>query len=187
MEFGILNKIYDAIKNVADKSTDKQEEYIHFSGSFSASVYEYRNVLNVSGKGKLYLALANCNINSVDTGVKITINPNSETEEVVFMRKIGGSVGSTSYSSVGFLSKEFYSEKTYMSSDGYYIAPCSHVLGKSVKLLTTEDAVSDTQTKDISTMLVLLSKKPIEFSEGVKIDIYANGMYDVIYSLDDNN
>lgn len=177
-----VGKVYDAIKNAADK----QEECIHFAGRFDINdtVYEYRNVLSVTGSGKLHSVLSIVDMSMRETGVKITVNPSTEAEKVIFARRLGYASGSTVYGSIGVISQDFYSCLQY-TSNGYvipHIGIITNTKGK-INLINPNDAISDTEIKT-SGISVQLFKNPIEFSSGLKVDVYCVGQYDVIYSLD---
>lgn len=174
-----VGKVYDAIKNAADK----QEEYIHFAGIINDTVYEYRNVLSVTGSGKLHSVLSIVDMSSRRTGVKITVNPSTEAEKVIFARRTGHTSGSNEDGVIGVISQDFYSCLQY-TSYGYVIPHMGTInTNKKINLINPNDAISDTEitTSGIS---VQLFKNPIEFSSGLKVDVYCVGQYDVIYSLD---
>lgn len=176
----------DAVKNLLEGSlkTNKQEEYIHLGGCFDVNdlAYEYRNVLSITGSGKLYHALSIVDLTSRKTGVKVTVNPGTETEKVIFARRTGHCSGSSLWGGVGVISQDCYLSLQYASNE-YVIPSMGTTKIPRIILLNSNDAISDTEIKT-DTLSMQLFKNPIEFSSGLKVDVYCNGQYDVIYSLD---
>ena len=107
------------------------------------------------------------------------------------MEKIinNSSANSGMYASVGFYTKDFLPQRgSATDSTPLRTLICNGAAaGTSFTLLDKNNAVTPSEiTKPgQDQMLALFNSEPIEFTEGLKLEIYRYGNYGIVYSLDD--
>lgn len=182
----------EALKNLLGEQDSKQSIYNSKEGYESGSdVKEYKEVVNIEGKGKLYFASCRSAVQqSRRGGIRITKNPNSNSSEVIMEKIINNSGTSSSdcYGSIGFFTKDFLPQRSSSESNPREVLMCSNsARGTTFALLDKNNAVTPSKITKLDTnqILALFSSKPIEFTEGLKLEIFSYGYYGIVYSLDD--
>lgn len=181
----------EALKKLLEEQDSKQIFYKGLEGYESGSTNEYRELVNIEGKGKLYFAACRAQVHASNRcGIRITKNPNSNSSEVIMEKIINNSsVNSGMYASVGFYTKDFLPQRgSATDSTPLRTLICNGAAaGTSFTLLDKNNAVTPSEiTKPgQDQMLALFNSEPIEFTEGLKLEIYRCGNYGIVYSLDD--
>lgn len=181
----------EALKKLLEEQDSKQIFYKGLEGYESGSTNEYRELVNIEGKGKLYFAACRAQVHASNRcGIRITKNPNSNSSEVIMEKIINNSsVNSGMYASVGFYTKDFLPQRgSATDSTPLRTLICNGAAaGTSFTLLDKNNAVTPSEiTKPgQDQMLALFNSEPIEFTEGLKLEIYSYGNYGIVYSLDD--
>mgnify|MGYP006909027122 FL=1 len=103
----------EALKKLLEEQDSKQIFYKGLEGYESGSTNEYRELVNIEGKGKLYFAACRAQVHASNRcGIRITKNPNSNSSEVIMEKIINNSsVNSGMYASVGFYTKDFLPQR----------------------------------------------------------------------------
>lgn len=181
----------EASKKLLEEQDSKQIFYKGLEGYESGSTNEYRELVNIEGKGKLYFAACRAQVHASNRcGIRITKNPNSNSSEVIMEKIINNSsANSGMYASVGFYTKDFLPQRgSATDSTPLRTLICNGAAaGTSFTLLDKNNAVTPSEiTKPgQDQMLALFNSEPIEFTEGLKLEIYRYGNYGIVYSLDD--
>ena len=181
----------EALKKLLEEQDSKQIFYKASEGYVSGSTNEYRELVNIEGKGKLYFAACRAQVHASNRcGIRITKNPNSNSSEVIMEKIINNSsVNSGMYASVGFYTKDFLPQRgSATDSTPLRTLICNGAAaGTSFTLLDKNNAVTPSEITKLSQdqMLALFNSEPIEFTEGLKLEIYRCGKYGIVYSLDD--
>ena len=181
----------EALKKLLEEQDSKQIFYKGLEGYESGSTNEYRELVNIEGKGKLYFAACRAQVHASNRcGIRITKNPNSNASEVIMEKIINNSsANSGMYASVGFYTKDFLPQRgSATDSTPLRTLICNGAAaGTSFTLLDKNNAVTPSEiTKPgQDQMLALFNSEPIEFTEGLKLEIYRCGNYGIVYSLDD--
>lgn len=181
----------EALKKLLEEQDSKQIFYKGLEGYESGSTNEYRELINIEGKGKLYFAACRDQVHASNRcGIRITKNPNSNSSEVIMEKIINNSsVNSGMYASVGFYTKDFLPQRgSATDSTPLRTLICNGAAaGTSFTLLDKNNAVTPSEITKPSQdqMLALFNSEPIEFTEGLKLEIYRCGNYGIVYSLDD--
>lgn len=181
----------EALKKLLEEQDSKQIFYKGLEGYESGSTNEYRELVNIEGKGKLYFAACRAQVHASNRcGIRITKNPNSNSSEVIMEKIINdSSANSGMYASVGFYTKDFLPQRgSATDSTPLRTLICNGAAaGTSFTLLDKNNAVTPSEiTKPgQDQMLALFNSEPIEFTEGLKLEIYRCGNYGIVYSLDD--
>lgn len=181
----------EALKKLLEEQDSKQIFYKGLEGYESGSTNEYRELVNIEGKGKLYFAACRAQVHASNRcGIRITKNPNSNSSEVIMEKIINNSsVNSGMYASVGFYTKDFLPQRgSATDSTPLRTLICNDAAaGTSFTLLDKNNAVTPSEITKLSQdqMLALFNSEPIEFTEGLKLEIYSYGNYGIVYSLDD--
>ncbi len=183
----------EALKNLLGEQDSKQIIYNFKEGYESGyDVKEYKEVVNIEGKGKCYFASCRSAVQqSRRCGIRITKNPNSNSSEVIMEKIINNSGTSSSdcYGSIGFFTKDFLPQKGSSTDTApLEVLICSSsAKGTTFALLDKNNAVTPSEITKLNTnqILALFSSKPIEFTEGLKLEIFSYGYYGIVYSLDD--
>lgn len=181
----------EALKKLLEEQDSKQIFYKGLEGYESGSTNEYRELVNIEGKGKLYFAACRAQVHASNRcGIRITKNPNSNSSEVIMEKIINNSsVNSGMYASVGFYTKDFLPQRgSATDSTPLRTLICNGAAaGTSFTLLDKNNAVTPSEITKLSQdqMLALFNSEPIEFTEGLKLEIYRCGNYGIVYSLDD--
>lgn len=181
----------EALKKLLEEQDSKQIFYKGLEGYESGSTNEYRELVNIEGKGKLYFAACRAQVHASNRcGIRITKNPNSNSSEVIMEKIINNSsVNSGMYASVGFYTKDFLPQRgSATDSTPLRTLICNGAAaGTSFTLLDKNNAVTPSEITKPSQdqMLALFNSEPIEFTEGLKLEIYRCGNYGIVYSLDD--
>ena len=181
----------EALKKLLEEQDSKQIFYKGLEGYESGSTNEYRELVNIEGKGKLYFAACRAQVHASNRcGIRITKNPNSNSSEVIMEKIINNSsANSGMYASVGFYTKDFLPQRgSATDSTPLRTLICNGATaGTSFTLLDKNNAVTPSEiTKPgQDQMLALFNSEPIEFTEGLKLEIYSYGNYGIVYSLDD--
>lgn len=181
----------EALKKLLEEQDSKQIFYKGLEGYESGSTNEYRELVNIEGKGKLYFAACRAQVHASNRcGIRITKNPNSNSSEVIMEKIINNSsVNSGMYASVGFYTKDFLPQRgSATDSTPLRTLICNDAAaGTSFTLLDKNNAVTPSEITKLSQdqMLALFNSEPIEFTEGLKLEIYRCGNYGIVYSLDD--
>jgi hypothetical protein len=181
----------EALKKLLEEQDSKQIFYKGLEGYESGSTNEYRELVNIEGKGKLYFAACRAQVHASNRcGIRITKNPNSNSSEVIMEKIINNSsANSGMYASVGFYTKDFLPQRgSATDSTPLRTLICNGAAaGTSFTLLDKNNAVTPSEiTKPgQDQMLALFNSEPIEFTEGLKLEIYSYGNYGIVYSLDD--
>lgn len=181
----------EALKKLLEEQDSKQIFYKGLEGYESGSTNEYRELVNIEGKGKLYFAACRAQVHASNRcGIRITKNPNSNSSEVIMEKIINNSsANSGMYASVGFYTKDFLPQRgSATDSTPLRTLICNGAAaGTSFTLLDKNNAVTPSEiTKPgQDQMLALFNSEPIEFTEGLKLEIYRYGNYGIVYSLDD--
>lgn len=181
----------EALKNLLGEQDSKQIFYKGLEGYVSGSTNEYRELINIEGKGKLYFAACRDQVHASNRcGIRITKNPNSNSSEVIMEKIINdSSTNSGTYASVGFYTKDFLPQRgSATDSTPLRTLICNGAAaGTSFTLLDKNNAVTPSEITKLSQdqMLALFNSEPIEFTEGLKLEIYRCGNYGIVYSLDD--
>lgn len=181
----------EALKNLLGEQDSKQIFYKGLEGYVSGSTNEYRELINIEGKGKLYFAACRAQVHASNRcGIRITKNPNSNSSEVIMEKIINdSSTNSGTYASVGFYTKDFLPQRgSATDSTPLRTLICNGAAaGTSFTLLDKNNAVTPSEITKPSQdqMLALFNSEPIEFTEGLKLEIYRCGNYGIVYSLDD--
>lgn len=181
----------EALKNLLGEQDSKQIFYKGLEGYVSGSTNEYRELINIEGKGKLYFAACRDQVHASNCcGIRITKNPNSNSSEVIMEKIINNSsTNSGTYASVGFYTKDFLPQRgSATDSTPLRTLICNGAAaGTSFTLLDKNNAVTPSEITKPSQdqMLALFNSEPIEFTEGLKLEIYRCGNYGIVYSLDD--
>ncbi len=181
----------EALKKLLEEQDSKQIFYKGLEGYESGSTNEYRELVNIEGKGKLYFAACRAQVHASNRcGIRITKNPNSNSSEVIMEKIINNSsANSGMYASVGFYTKDFLPQRgSATDSTPLRTLICNGAAaGTSFTLLDKNNAVTPSEiTKPgQDQMLALFNSEPIEFTEGLKLEIYRCGNYGIVYSLDD--
>ena len=181
----------EALKKLLEEQDSKQIFYKGLEGYESGSTNEYRELVNIEGKGKLYFAACRAQVHASNRcGIRITKNPNSNSSEVIMEKIINNSsANSGMYASVGFYTKDFLPQRgSATDSTPLRTLICNGAAaGTSFTLLDKNNAVTPSEITKPSQdqMLALFNSEPIEFTEGLKLEIYRCGNYGIVYSLDD--
>ena len=181
----------EALKKLLEEQDSKQIFYKGLEGYESGSTNEYRELVNIEGKRKLYYASCRAQVHASNRcGIRITKNPNSNSSEVIMEKIINNSsANSGMYASVGFYTKDFLPQRgSATDSTPLRTLICNGAAaGTSFTLLDKNNAVTPSEiTKPgQDQMLALFNSEPIEFTEGLKLEIYRYGNYGIVYSLDD--
>ncbi len=181
----------EALKKLLEEQDSKQIFYKGLEGYESGSTNEYRELVNIEGKGKLYFAACRAQVHASNRcGIRITKNPNSNSSEVIMEKIINNSsANSGMYASVGFYTKDFLPQRgSATDSTPLRTLICNGAAaGTSFTLLDKNNAVTPSEITKLSQdqMLALFNSEPIEFTEGLKLEIYRCGNYGIVYSLDD--
>lgn len=182
----------EALKKLLEEQDSKQIFYKGLEGYESGSTNEYRELVNIEGKGKLYFAACRAQVHASNRcGIRITKNPNSNSSEVIMEKIINNSGTSSSdcYGSIGFFTKDFLPQKGSSTDTApLEVLICSSsAKGTTFALLDKNNAVTPSEITKLNTnqILALFSSKPIEFTEGLKLEIFSYGYYGIVYSLDD--
>lgn len=181
----------EALKKLLEEQDSKQIFYKGLEGYESGGTNEYRELVNIEGKGKLYFAACRAQVHASNRcGIRITKNPNSNSSEVIMEKIINNSSAySGMYASVGFYTKDFLPQRgSATDSTPLRTLICNGAAaGTSFTLLDKNNAVTPSEiTKPgQDQMLALFNSEPIEFTEGLKLEIYSYGNYGIVYSLDD--
>ena len=181
----------EALKNLLGEQDSKQIFYKGLEGYVSGSTNEYRELINIEGKGKLYFEACRDQVHASNRcGIRITKNPNSNSSEVIMEKIINdSSTNSGTYASVGFYTKDFLPQRgSATDSTPLRTLICNGAAaGTSFTLLDKNNAVTPSEITKLSQdqMLALFNSEPIEFTEGLKLEIYRCGNYGIVYSLDD--
>lgn len=182
----------DEVKSLLEEQSNKSIPYIICEGTISSYMPDYTEVLSVEGKGKLYLAANRGAIHTSGTkypcGIRITKNPNvASKKEVILDRKSYSTSASSTYESIGIYSKDFFPlSKGNLESNNFMTFVCgSATAGTIFYPINKEDAIiSDAQSVSGGATRGLLYNNPIEFSSGIKVEVYGRGNYGIIYTLD---
>lgn len=181
----------EALKKLLEEQDSKQIFYKGLEGYESGSTNEYRELVNIEGKGKLYFAACRAQVHASNRcGIRITKNPNSNSSEVIMEKIINNSsANSGMYASVGFYTKDFLPQRgSATDSTPLRTLICNGAAaGTSFTLLDKNNAVTPSEITKTGQdqMLALFNSEPIEFTEGLKLEIYRCGNYGIVYSLDD--